>query len=158
MSMMGAQNSNQFKARLHSNVQITDSNITYQGCFNEHFYDLGKPEQSKLVVLQNYSAIVTNPLTQNKEIFVASFFKSCLDGRPRGNQPIDIVVILDISGSMSCRVTNNSNRQKIDLAKSTIVQLYEKSLRSDDRFGLGTFDDAGYQLIQLQNRSDISSE
>ena len=33
-------------------------------------------------------------------MYIASFFKSSLDGKPRGKDPIDVAIVLDVSGSM----------------------------------------------------------
>ena len=51
---------------------------------------------------ENFMATCQDPFTGKNEVYIASFFKTNLDGKPRGKDPIDIVIVLDISGSMVC--------------------------------------------------------
>ena len=54
--------------------------------------------------------------------------------------PLQLVVVLDISGSMDWKLSHRKNSAKrLSLAKQAIKLLYEK-LRPNDLFSLVTFD------------------
>ncbi len=96
------------------------------------------------------------------------FLKSSKDGQPRGPKPIDVVLVLDISGSMNRPVSagnevfgNNTagaarggGGTRLDLAKEAVCSLFS-SLREDDRFGLAIFNTDGKILQPLALKPDV---
>lgn len=115
--------------------------LTYEGIFNQHYYKAGAPERSSLLAVSAHAGRMLG-LDGSEEIWIGCFLKSCKDGQPRDAVPIDLVVVLDVSGSMSWGLTGRHSGQKeqtrLSLAKSALKALLPK-LRSDDRFGLATF-------------------
>lgn len=81
--------------------------------------------------------------------------KSKLDGQPRQiNLNIDIVLVVDISGSMSHQVENDT---RLNLAKDAINKLIQ-AMDDNDRLGLTVFNDTGTVLFNLTKISDIKKD
>lgn len=152
----GARDANAFHAAVREMGGMpAPSTLTYQGVFNQHTYCVGCPESSNLLSVAVRAASVPAMKIPNRvdsgsdETWVGCFLKSCKDGQPRDATPIDMVVVLDVSGSMSEPVTragDTSNR--LTLAKNALSSLLRK-LRSGDRFGLATFTRQGSVVQQL---------
>lgn len=144
----GAQNAYGFQANMRdSQASLPAKNtITYQGVFNEHSFPTGDPEDRHILNIMSYGGGKiphwTNKLPD--EIWVATFLKSCFDGKPRGKQPIDIMISLDISGSMNSHMEKG---KRLDLAKSAVLSLLAQ-LRPDDGFGILTFN---HKTIVIQS-------
>eukprot|EP00931_Biecheleriopsis_adriatica_P120174 TRINITY_DN952_c0_g2_i1.p1 TRINITY_DN952_c0_g2~~TRINITY_DN952_c0_g2_i1.p1 ORF type:complete len:212 (-),score=27.35 TRINITY_DN952_c0_g2_i1:1253-1849(-) len=104
------------------------SSITYTGIFNQHSYFVGKPEQDEAVAAcYAWAKDVdwSGEGSESSDAVVACFLKSHLDGQPRDETPIDLVVVLDISCSMSCAVTQNGE-SRLDLAKQALKALFPR--------------------------------
>merc|ERR1719330_642045 len=105
--------------------------ITYQGVFNEHLFSVGPPEGERILVAECF------PVAHRGEHWLAVFLKSVFDGKPRGATPIDLSVVIDISGSMSGtmeRVNDNSatDLSRLAHAKQGVEWLVKEVLRDDD--------------------------
>jgi len=158
MSFSGAQNAYGFSANLRSaRSSLPDQNsITYQGIFSEHSFPTGDPEDTWVLNVASYAGgRVPHWSRKNEsEIWVATFLKSSLDGQPRGKQPIDIMIAMDISGSMSSWLEKCS---RIDMAKQAVLSLLEK-LRPNDGFGFLVFNHSTIVIQQIENRSSLKLE
>lgn len=131
--------------------------LTYQGIFNQNSYTAGDPERSALLAVSTRAGRMLG-LDGSEEVWVACFLKSCRDGQPRDTVPIDLVVVLDVSGSMSWGLSGNRNplgMTRLDLAKSALNALLPK-LRANDRFGLATFTTEGTVLQPLAEMSTLN--
>jgi uncharacterized protein (DUF58 family) len=83
------------------------------------------------------------------EHFLGLILKSNRDGQPRTETPLQLVVVLDISGSMDSSLSRrNKSNSRLSLAIQAIKLLFDK-LRPNDLFSLVTFDDHGYTDIPL---------
>jgi len=89
----------------------------------------------------------SNPKTAEFCITVAA--KSLPEDDESVRAPVDIVVALDVSGSMSGR--------NLDLCKDT-VELLLRELRSEDRFGLVTFGDNANLVIPTRKLTPANKE
>lgn len=158
----GAMDANAFNAAVrsaHNGVFLPEvSTLTYQGVFNEHSYHTGGPEDTHQVAVAAYAA---RGLGDPDEVWVACFLKSCRDGQPRDHIPMDLIVVLDVSGSMDwsvdserLRATENS---RLALAKEALTSLIPR-LRSDDRFGLATFTNEGRVIQPLVPVAELRHE
>ena len=83
-------------------------------------------------------------------------FASCLDGvrgmRAHGRPPLDLVVVVDVSGSMSCQFAASGQGYggdtKLDIAKLCVHGILPL-LRPQDRFSLVSFTTAATTLTPL---------
>ena len=76
-------------------------NQSKSGVFNEHSYHTGGPEDTHQVAVAAYAARGLGSLGDPDEVWVACFLKSCRDGQPRDHIAMDLIVVLDVSGSMT---------------------------------------------------------
>mmetsp|Transcript_140870 Transcript_140870/g.450376 ORF Transcript_140870/g.450376 Transcript_140870/m.450376 type:complete len:531 (-) Transcript_140870:241-1833(-) len=155
----GAMDANAFKASLRGARLPAASSITYQGVFNEHSYSTGLAETEHVVALQSVAGRVqcAAGAAEQSDLWVGCFLKSCRDGQPRDEVPIDIIVVLDISGSMSGSVGVGSSAIRLDLAKQALLRLLPM-LRDGDRFGLATFTTEGEVVQPLNTVTDLDHE
>ncbi|CAJ1410018.1 unnamed protein product [Effrenium voratum] len=147
---MGAMDANAFRAAVRENALPKVSSLTYQGVFNEHTFYTGGPERQQPVALSAQAARV------EEDLWVACFLKSCHDGQPRDGTPIDLVVVLDISGSMKRPV--GSGGPRLQLAKEALRALLTGPLQPQDGFGLATFTSSAEVLQPLTRRQDLDLE
>lgn len=161
----GAMDANAFNAAVrsaHDGVFLPEvSTLTYQGVFNEHSYHTGGPEDTHQVAVAAYAARGLGSLGDPDEVWVACFLKSCRDGQPRDHIAMDLIVVLDVSGSMDwsvdserLRTTENS---RLALAKEALTSLIPR-LRLDDRFGLATFTNEGRVIQPLVPVAELRHE
>ncbi|CAE7270976.1 Uso1 [Symbiodinium sp. KB8] len=130
------------------------TSLTYQGVFNEHSFYTGGPETNETLSVAAHAmcGLSGHP----NEVWVGCFLKSCRDGQPRDSVPVDMVVVLDVSGSMSLAVSGGDrSSSRLDLAKDALLALVER-LRGDDRFGLATFTREGHIVQPLTYVSELT--
>mmetsp|Transcript_76149 Transcript_76149/g.114656 ORF Transcript_76149/g.114656 Transcript_76149/m.114656 type:complete len:561 (+) Transcript_76149:126-1808(+) len=142
----GAQNAFAFASAVKSGRMPDVSTLTYQGVFNEHFFYAGQPAQAMLEA--NSFPIVGKDGTQ----WLAIYLKSVLDGRPRDATPIDLSVVIDISGSMGAGMAYSEEsrcRSRLDCAKQAVAWLVREVLRADDRIALSLFNTEGHRIHNL---------
>jgi Mg-chelatase subunit ChlD len=161
-AMAGGRSAGSFhhSVRVASSSLPPPSSITYTGLFNEHSYCVGEPERNAAVAIHACSAWAKDVDwdsrdSKSSEVFVACFLKSCRDGQPRDATPIDLVVVLDVSGSMN-RIETVAGQSRLDLAKHALQALFPR-LRSDDRFGLATFNNQGKAVQTLDFVSNLEA-
>jgi len=157
---MGAMDSNAFQAalregELHSPHGLPSAaSLTYQGVFNEHSFYTGGPETNETLSVDAHA--VRGLSGDSDEVWVGCFLKSCRDGQPRDSVPMDMVVVLDVSGSMRLAVSGSDcTSSRLDLAKDALLALVAR-LRGDDRFGLATFTREGHVVQQLTYVSELT--
>jgi len=139
----GAQDAHGFASAMHDGYMPQVDTLTWQGIFNEHFYDVGEPEKERDV------ATACFPIIHEGSPWLAIFLKSALDGKPRNEVPIDLSVVIDISGSMSGHMArgNTDGGSRVEHAKRGVEWLVTKVLRDDDAIAVSTFNSEGH-LVQ----------
>jgi hypothetical protein len=165
----GAKDANSFHAALRGRSCLPDtSSLTYQGLFNQHTFNTGPREKhATLAITSRALAAKAIPSWAGgddedsngvRDVWVGCFLRSCRDGQPRDGTPIDIVAVLDISGSMSRPVGSGSDaksrRCRLELANEALIALVAQ-LRDDDQFGLATFNTQGTVIRQLGSVRDL---
>jgi uncharacterized protein YegL len=127
------------------------------GIFGEQIYPLNSKEENKLLSLEvnlAYHPDITKDNSSNK-LFIGCQIKSKYDGIGNRNQPIDVVIILDVSGSMETGLKNSENGNKLNLSINAIRKLVEK-LDSEDRIGLCTFNNISEEIFPLTERKCLN--
>merc|ERR1711959_271772 len=129
--------------------------MTFQGVFNEHRYFIGEREQERLVAAQTF------PLVHKGEPWLAVFLKSKLDGMPRDSTPIDLSVVIDISGIMSAAMGRGEEQQagsRLDHAKLGVQFLVQEVLRPNDRIAVSAFNQDGHLVQPLTTMQEMIPE
>eukprot|EP00931_Biecheleriopsis_adriatica_P006193 TRINITY_DN107641_c0_g1_i1.p1 TRINITY_DN107641_c0_g1~~TRINITY_DN107641_c0_g1_i1.p1 ORF type:complete len:557 (-),score=95.87 TRINITY_DN107641_c0_g1_i1:91-1671(-) len=128
------------------------SSLTFQGIFNQHSYNTGGPELKDEVAIEAHA---TRGPDSEEFVWTGCFLKCRRDGQPRDEVPIDMVVVLDISGSMRGKVSHQGEHSRLQLATGALSQLLPQ-LRPDDRFGLATFTHEGRVVQPLARVQDLN--
>lgn len=164
-SVGGAKDINNFRANLDKGCLPQPSDLTFEGLFYDYSFETGKSTlpvveaggQPRRLFYPTYACAVSrNPLTGETERYLAVGLNSDLKEAEFARKKLNLVVVLDISGSMSCqfdeyyydRFTGRQIRldpkelqlTKLEIAERAIVALTEH-LRPDDRLGIVLFDD-----------------
>ena len=97
----------------------SSTTLTYEGMINENYYKLKKKETKLISNFEISNATIVNPITQKREYFLGLLSKSKYDGVGL-REPIDIGIVLDISGSMSYNM-NKKGESRLDIAKKSLI-------------------------------------
>lgn len=124
---------NTFGNMLLSNTFPLPNSIQYDGFFNCYFYPFennsNDNKNNKDLINADISySIQRNPVNLKDELFISLLLKSQSDGIKKIFKSLDIVVILDVSGSMSSFLQTNKTSQGscLNLAKDAIKKLLGK--------------------------------
>ncbi len=141
-------NANTYVAKIEMGEFSSLSSLTYAGKLSENNYPLASRETEKLMSAEFSNASFHNPVTNKKEVFVGALTKSKYDGVGKRDSNIDILLVMDISGSMGSNL-GKSNKSCLSLAKVACVKLFDQ-LHPDDIFGLAVFDDHADEIYSIQ--------
>ena len=174
MSVGGAKDTNNFKANIDNGYLPKLDSITYEGQFYNHYFDTGlKGDECKELFCPSYAtAKRQNPLSDEKEFFLALGLNSGIDEKDFKRKKLNLVVVLDISGSMNSKFNayyydklgnkiesnEDSSKQKMQIANESIVAMLGH-LNDDDRVGMVLFDHNAYlaKPLNLVGKSDKAS-
>ena len=119
--------------------------ITYEGIFNSTFFKLNSKEEKKTINMEISLASVTNPISNENEIWLGTLLKSKYDGK-QIDKLIDLSIALDISGSMS--------GSRINMAKKSLIQLIQK-LNDEDNITISKFNKESETIFPYQKVSEL---
>ena len=171
MSVGGAKDTNNFKANIDKGYLPKLDSITYEGQFYNHYFDtaLGGDECKELFCPSYATAKRKNSFSNEKEFFLAVGLNSGIDEKDFKRKKLNLVVILDISGSMESsfdayhydnlgnKVLNKekSVKTKMEIANESIVAMLSH-LNDDDRVGIALFDHNSYvaKPLNLVGKTD----
>lgn len=141
----GALNTAGFSASIQANHLPSHQHITHAGVFNEKYFAVG--EKSKDLLSLHYGLGISNCDLfdlPKRNYFINVFMKSSMDGEKR-IRPINVCLVLDISGSMGGPLaydgpydTGKGRKNRLQLAQDAIWMLFNK-LNSEDIFSFVVF-------------------
>lgn len=97
----GALNARGFSEAIQENVLPDYNHITHSGIFNENYFSVG--ERAKTLLEIHHGLAVSNCDLYDmasRNYFLSLFLKSSTDGQKR-TRPLNVVIALDVSGSMN---------------------------------------------------------
>jgi Ca-activated chloride channel family protein len=164
MSVGGAKDTNNFKANIDNGYLPKLDSITYEGQFYNHYFNTGlKGDECKVLFCPSYStAKRIDKFSEEQEFFLSVGLNSGIDEKDFKRKKLNLVVVLDISGSMNSnfnayhydnlgdKIENQeeSTKQKMQIANESIVAML-KHLKDDDRVGVVLFDHNAYMAKPL---------
>lgn len=168
-SVGGSKNVENFRENIKNGYFPISTDITYNGLFYDYYFDTGKVKESSELFSPSYSrAISKDPVSLENEYYMTIGLNSNIKESDFERKKQNIVVLLDISGSMSSSLNSyyydeNSNFEKNESYKSKMelaneaVNLMLDELNEDDRFGMVLFDDSAYlaKPMNLVNTTNI---
>ena len=123
----------------------SSTTMTYEGILNSAYFKLNSKEEKKTINMEISLSSVKNPISNEKEVWLGTLFKSKYDGQ-KINKLIDLSIALDISGSMM------GNR--IVMAKKALIQLIQK-LNDEDNITISKFNTKSEQVFPYQKVSEL---
>ena len=164
MAVGGAKDTNNFKANIDNGYLPKLDSITYEGQFYSHYFDTGLNGQvCKELFCPSYStASKENIFSKEQEYFLSVGLNSGIDEAEFKRKPLNLVVVLDISGSMSGsfksyyydkvgKKIKNSDQDKVKkmtIANESVVAMLSH-LKDKDRVGIVLFDHNAYRAKPL---------
>ncbi len=170
LSTGGAKDVNNFRENIENGYLPISTDITYNGLFYDYTFDTGNTNQeSEELFSPSYStAISQDPISEEDEYYITVGLNSNIKENDFSRRKLNLVVVLDISGSMSSKLdtyyydyseeTEDSNKTKMELANESVNILIDQ-LNDDDRFGMVLFDNSAYMAkpMNLVGKTDMEA-
>lgn len=171
LSAGGAKDIGNFRANIAHNFLPLPSDITYEGLIYEYYFDTGALEACDHLFCPSYSyAVSTDPLSGQPNYYLAVGLNSGLRQSDFQRKKLNLVVVLDISGSMGSPFDTyyydnpdgepdpDAGKSKMQLASEAVVDLLGH-LNDDDRFGVVLFNGESYlgKPLSLVGKTDIEA-
>ncbi|MBQ3409452.1 MAG: VWA domain-containing protein [Clostridia bacterium] len=170
-SVGGANNAKNFRENIKNGYLPLSTDITYNGIYSEYYFDTGVVNRdSDELFYPSYSmAVSTNPVNGEKEYYMSVGLNSNIKESDFNRKKLNLVIVLDISGSMSSSFSSYyydkkttmdqsiSNKTKMKIAEECVNSLIDQ-LNPDDRIGIVLFDDQAYIGCKLVEIEDTDTE
>ncbi len=169
-SVGGAKDADNFYENVKQGYLPKLEAMTYEGVFYDHYFESAKKEPCQTLFCPSYStAISKNPFSDEKEYYLSVGLDSNIKESDFSRKKLNIVVVLDISGSMSSpfdqyyydknrRIENKESRKtKMALANEAIVAMSEH-LSDEDTLGVVLFDNQAYNAKPLRPIKDTNMD
>jgi Ca-activated chloride channel family protein len=164
LAVGGAKGIDNFRANIENGYLPLPTDITYEGLFYDYYFDTGQTKPCDKLFCPSYSYAVTrDPFSNKTEYYLSVGLNSGMEERDFERKKLNLVIVLDISGSMSSPFNQyyydqfgnqvelgwrERNTQKIEVAKDALVAVLDQ-LNNDDRFGIVLFNDRAYLLQRM---------
>ena len=171
----GAKDINNFRENIKNGYFPITTDITYNGLFYDYTFDTGAKKESKELFSPAYSVAVSkDPISAKNELYMTIGLNSNIKQSDFARKKLNLVVVLDISGSMTSSFnsyyydqftgtrkkekTEDDNKSKMQIANESVNVLLDQ-LKADDRFGMVLFDDSAYigKPISLIGETDVDA-
>lgn len=169
----GAKDINNFRENIENNYLPLPTDITYEGLFYDYYFDTGQKEQCGELFCPSYSyAVSADPFSEETEYYLAVGLNSGIKESDFERKKLNLVVVLDISGSMSSPFSKyyydrfgnkieveetDTDKSKIEVAAESVVALLDH-LEDNDRFGMVLFNNSAYlaKPLNLVGETDMA--
>jgi len=174
LSAGGAKDINNFRENIINDYLPLPTDITYEGLFYDYYFDTGQTEECDSLFCPSYTFAVTrDPLSGEVEHYLSVGLNSGMKESDFERKKLNLVIVLDISGSMSHPFYSyyydqfgdvvelseeEKDMDKIEVASKSIVALLDH-LEDDDRFGMVLFDSKAYlaKPLNLVGETDMEA-
>jgi Ca-activated chloride channel family protein len=162
----GAKDADNFRENIEQCYLPIPTDITYEGLFYDYIFDTSNQSGCTALFCPQYEgAVVADPFSGEDEYFLSVGLGSNIDADTFKRMPLDVVVVLDISGSMSSSFNRyyydqfrdpsqkpkdaDWDTSKMEIAKEAIGAMVDR-LEPDDRFGLVVFDSTAEERLTIE--------
>jgi Ca-activated chloride channel homolog len=158
----GAKDTNNFRKNIENGYLPLDTDITYEGLYYNYYFDTGKAQACEKLFCPSYSkAVSKDPFSGKSDYFLTVGLNSGIKESDFDRKKLNLVVVMDISGSMgspfdqyyydqygnyrtpTAEEQQEMSKTKMRVADESLVAM-TKHLRADDRFGVVLFDESAY--------------
>ena len=169
----GAKDVNNFRENIENNYLPLPTDITYEGLFYDYYFNTGQEEQCDKLFCPSYSyAVSEDPFSDDPEYYLSVGLNSGISESDFERKNLNLVVVLDISGSMSSSFNQyyydrfgkrieveegDFKKSKMEIANESVVALFDH-LNDDDRFGMVLFNNGAYlaKPLNLVSKTDMN--
>ncbi len=173
LSVGGAKDIENFRKNIENGYLPLPTDITYEGIYYDYYFDTGQTKECNKLFCPSYSlAVSRDPFSAREEFYMQIGLNSGIKQSDFKRKKLNLVVVLDISGSMSspfnryyydqfgARVPVEEEPQfsgmdKMSVANNTVAGLLGH-LKSDDNFGMVTFESRAEIFMPLTNAGEIN--
>ncbi|WP_181687331.1 vWA domain-containing protein [Halorhabdus salina] len=149
----GAKNVADFRRNVEEGYLPVPESLPYEGLFYNYYFDTGGSGECTSLFCPSYATAITeDPIAETTDRYVTVGLNSTLDTDSFERKQLNVVIVLDISGSMGAQfdqyyydrfgnkhtVEEGGTRSKMAVAKDALVALTEH-LQPDDRLGIVLF-------------------
>ena len=175
-SIGGAKDINNLRENIKNGYFPIYTDITYNGLFYDYYFDTGKKTKSEYLFSPSYScAISKDPIKNMNEEYITVGLNSNIKESDFKRKKLNLVVVIDVSGSMTskfysyyydCSSDDIKNTMKSDDEKKSKMEIANESvnilidqLKADDRFGIVIFNEVAkiVKQIELVSETDIKN-
>jgi len=153
----GAKGVDAFAHSLGSKKLPKESSIEYEGLYFNYYFETGI-EEAKDFSPKYSHAICHDPLSGEREYYVCVGLTSRLDGegfyKHGGRSPLNFVIVLDVSGSMTAHFKGDDYTPKLRVAIDSILGVLNQ-LKETDQFGMITFNEQAHVIQPIALWKDI---
>lgn len=164
LAVGGAQDANAFRDNVHGGYVPQPTDVTYEGLFHDYYFETGRERPCEATFCPSYGrGVSTDPLSNETEYYLTVGLNSGVNQSAFEREPLDLVVVVDTSGSMSDSMrtyhydeTNGTpardaeTTQKMTAAKSALKTL-TGHLGPNDRLGIVAYDDDARVVRDLRS-------
>lgn len=176
LSTGGAKNVENFRENIKNGYFPISTDITYNGLFYDYYFDTGRKNESTELFSPSYSmAKSKDPISGQTEYYMTVGLNSNIKQSDFQRKKLNIVIMLDISGSMSSGLKNyyydyyasnnnqekdnkNESKSKMKVANESVNLLLDK-LNKEDRVGVVLFETESHvaKPLNLVGETDIDA-
>jgi Ca-activated chloride channel family protein len=168
----GSKDINNFRENIKNNYLPLPTDMTCEGLYYGYYFDTGQTKSCNKLYCPSYSYAVTrDPFSNKTDYYLSVGLNSGMKQSDFERKKLNLVIVLDISGSMSSPFNSyyydqSGNRveldwkerdtQKIEVAKDAVRSILDQ-LKDDDRFGIVLYNSQSYLLqpMTLVRRADM---
>ena len=173
LSAGGAADIATFRRNVEEGYLPIPESLSYEGLFYNYYFDTGGDGSCSSTFCPTYApAVSADPLSGETERYLTVGLDSGIASNEFDRKRLNLVVVLDISGSMSSafdryyydqygnrrEVEGTTERPKIEVARDALVTLTEQ-LRPGDRLGVVLYSNDGHvaKPLRLVNATDMDA-
>ena len=173
----GAKDINNFRQNIKNGYFPISTDITYNGLFYDYYFDTGKntKTESEHLFSPSYSCAVSkDPISLKNDYYITVGLNSNIKESDFQRKKLNLVIVLDISGSMSSPFSSyyydyflnenkNKNKTQSEEDKKSKMEIANESvnilidqLKSYDRLGIVLFNDEAEILKRIELISETN--
>jgi Ca-activated chloride channel family protein len=157
----GSKDINNFRENIKNGYLPLPTDMTVEGLYYGYYFDTGQTKSCNKLYCPSYSYAVTrDPFSNKTNYYLAVGLNSGMKESDFERKKLNLVIVLDISGSMSSPFNSyyydqfgnpveldwtERNKEKIEVAKDAVISIL-KQLDDDDRFGVVLYNSQSYLL------------
>jgi Ca-activated chloride channel homolog len=174
LAVGGAKDVNNFRKNIENGYLPTPTDITHEGIFYDYTFDTGMQDACHELFCPSYtSAVSKDPFSSSTEYFLSVGLNSGIKQEDFKRKKLNLVLVMDISGSMSSSFNRYyydqfrtdlkkteeeiDTRSKMEIANESIVALLDH-LQPDDKFGVVLFDNVAYSAKGLRTTGETDMD